>query len=108
MSAQPEALRLADALELDPMPIGWYSDAAAELRRLHAANTDCMDHFNVLKADYDRLERINTHQSYAMRLALSLIERGEQKAEWGEYAKCVDQARDVLRAALAGRERGDV
>ena len=30
---QPKALRLADALEHDPMPMGWYLDAAEELRR---------------------------------------------------------------------------
>ena len=35
---QPEALRLADALDHDPMPMGWYLDAAAELRRLHTEN----------------------------------------------------------------------
>jgi hypothetical protein len=33
-----EAIRLADALELDPMPLGWYIEAGAELRRLHAEN----------------------------------------------------------------------
>lgn len=32
------ALRLADALELDPMPLGWCVEAAAEMRRLHAEN----------------------------------------------------------------------
>lgn len=35
---QPEALRLADALDHDPMPMGWYLDAAEELRRLHTEN----------------------------------------------------------------------
>lgn len=35
---QPEALRLADALDHDPMPMGWYLDAAEELRQLHAEN----------------------------------------------------------------------
>lgn len=36
MKERPEALRLADALDLDPMPMGWCCEAAAELRRLHA------------------------------------------------------------------------
>lgn len=37
---QLEALRLADALDLDPMPVGWYIEAAAELRRLHEVNEE--------------------------------------------------------------------
>lgn len=41
-TTQSEALRLADALELDPMPIGWYIEAAAELRRLHAVNAELL------------------------------------------------------------------
>ena len=36
MTEKTEALRLADALDLDPMPMGWCYEAAAELRRLHA------------------------------------------------------------------------
>ena len=35
---QPKALQLADALEHDPMPMGWCLDAAEELRRLHTEN----------------------------------------------------------------------
>ena len=34
---KPEALRLADELDADPMVLG-YEQAAAELRRLHAEN----------------------------------------------------------------------
>lgn len=49
---QPEALRLA--AELDPLG-GAESEAADELRRLYAANIDCVDHFNALKAERDEL-----------------------------------------------------
>lgn len=55
MSAQPEALRLADALDRMSLSTKWDKQAAAELRRLHAANIDCIDHFNAVKADRDLL-----------------------------------------------------
>lgn len=58
MSAQqPVALRLADNFD-HPLPPEW-SDmqaAAAELRRLHAANLDCMAWYEAIKADYDKLK----------------------------------------------------
>lgn len=54
MSDKPEALRLAESLLLC-----WgdsrLDEAAAELRRLHAANIDCVDHFNAIKAERDEL-----------------------------------------------------
>lgn len=54
MSDQPEALRLAESLLLC-----WgdsrLDEAAAELRRLYAANIDCVDHFNAIKAERDDL-----------------------------------------------------
>lgn len=54
MSAQPEALRLAESLLLC-----WgdsrLDKAAAELRRLYAANIDCVNHFNAIKAERDEL-----------------------------------------------------
>jgi len=54
MSDKPEALRLAESLLLC-----WgdsrLDEAAAELRRLHAANIDCVDHFNAIKAERDNL-----------------------------------------------------
>ena len=56
---QPEALRLAESLgELDycfASPDDC-ADAAAELRRLHAANVDCMAWYESIKADYDKLK----------------------------------------------------
>ena len=54
---QPNTLRLADSISrIDTLTDHQRSEllqAAAELRRLHAANLDCMDHFNALKHDYD-------------------------------------------------------
>ena len=59
MKTQPEALRLADEL-CEPMPdyptpTSLEAAAAAELRRLYAANIDCVDHFNAIKAERDEL-----------------------------------------------------
>ena len=39
----PLALRLADALDHDPMPMGWYQEAAAELRRLSAERDELLE-----------------------------------------------------------------
>ncbi len=52
---QPEALRLAAILECDlcEYPV---DDAAAELRRLHAANLDCMAWYEAIRSDYDKLK----------------------------------------------------
>ncbi len=55
MSTEPEALRLADALERMSLSTKWDKQAAKELRRLHAANIDCIDHFNAVKAERDEL-----------------------------------------------------
>jgi hypothetical protein len=42
MTTQPEALRLADALDAVITPYSLESKAAAELRRLHAANLNLL------------------------------------------------------------------
>jgi len=59
MSDKPEALRLAESFETDFKSDSHNFDdmiqAAAELRRLHAANIDCIDHFNAIKAERDEL-----------------------------------------------------
>lgn len=64
MSKQPEALRLADVLEVFGLS-QLSKDAAEELRRLHATNIDCVDHFNAIKAERDvllaSLERARRH-----------------------------------------------
>lgn len=53
---QPEALRLARELEgVYPVNIQDQEAAAAELRRLHAANLDCMAWYEAAKAERDDL-----------------------------------------------------
>lgn len=57
MSTQPEALRLAEIGQYleGGEKANWSIDVCAELRRLHAANVDCVEHFNALKAERDEL-----------------------------------------------------
>lgn len=50
---QPEALRLAGELSRAWQPTA--QQAAAELRRLHAANLDCMAWYEVAKSQRDEL-----------------------------------------------------
>lgn len=65
MSTQPKALQLADALERHPGG-AVLDDAATELRRLHAANLDCVDYFNAVKAERDELlEALRQISDYA-------------------------------------------
>lgn len=55
---QPEALRIADALQDGTYLLSVERDAtAAELRRLHAANLDCMAWYEAIKADYEALRK---------------------------------------------------
>lgn len=53
---QPEAIRLADNLGKQWTLLSDQVKAAAELRRLHAANVDCMAWYEAIKSDYDRLQ----------------------------------------------------
>ena len=57
MNQQPEALRLADLLEkaYHMNLAGPDLEAAEELRRLHAANIDCINHFNALMHERNNL-----------------------------------------------------
>ncbi len=63
MTTQPEALRLAAWMDDMPSVIPgndsneWHK-AAAELRRLHAANIDCVNHFNALIDERNELLEI--------------------------------------------------
>jgi hypothetical protein len=50
----PTALALAEGLE-KTMQWPLHGKAADELRRLHAANLDCMNHFEAVKAERDEL-----------------------------------------------------
>lgn len=78
MTQQTEAERLVYEHDNDEWIAGtrqWCEEAAAELRRLQAANLDCMDHFNALKADYDKQQALTDEQARAMNLTASLNEK---------------------------------
>lgn len=49
--AKPTALTIADELEMGTL---WRS-AATELRRIHAANLDCMEWYETVKSERDEL-----------------------------------------------------
>lgn len=91
MNTQPEALHLADCLEQD-CEMNWpdydtQMDAAIELRRLHAANVDCVNHFNAIKAERDALLTVAK-------------ELQESAAYWSEYDVPLGIV-DRLNAAIA-------
>lgn len=62
---KPAAMRLADALDV-VWAGGIAPEAAAELRRLHAANIDCVDWFEAIKADNERLHALNADLLHAL------------------------------------------
>lgn len=89
MSKQPTALYLAQILQTDGNSV---SDAAAEeLRRLYAANLDCVAWFNSLKAERDEL-----------------LNALHKLASWddGEVGRHMDEpyAAAISRAAIAKAE----
>ena len=98
MSDQPIALRLA---EVSPYLEGgergqWIVDAAAELRRLHAANVDCVDHYEAIKEERDALLE-------ALKLALDshgrLLMSDPPQDPWK-----VNRVEEKARAAIAKAE----
>ena len=97
MNTQPEALRLALLLDyhreygLSVTHSGIDEQAAAELRRLHAANLDCLEHFNAIKAERDELLAV-------------LKELQESASYWSEYdvpLGIVDRINAVIAKAEA-------
>jgi elongation factor P--beta-lysine ligase len=86
--SESTALRLADALDQEDcmMSAKDICEAAAELRRLHAANIDCMSWYHALRADYKTL--------HAQRDALleALLKCSEQLTRLGYSANHADQA----------------
>lgn len=98
-----EALRLADALD------AWARDYAttdytcemaehfaAELRRLHAANLDCVAHFDALMADYKALTAA-AQQALEALTKIAAIENQMYGPDWEE----IDEAREIAVKALA-------
>ena len=120
MSAQPEVLRLADALQQQAVWEGHYGpsylrdllpEAAAELRRLHAENERLSA---TVKA---REDEILTHSEAfyeATRLLSEEREKNERllealkkmRVKYGEYAcRVCDQADAAIKAAVEGEKK---
>jgi hypothetical protein len=55
MSKQPEALRLADALDSAPYSSGCTNEAATELRRLHAVNAELLEALKLALSAHGRM-----------------------------------------------------
>ena len=69
MKEQPEALRLADALEGRATRAWTREEVAAKLRRLHAVNAELLEALDKIA--------INTHDDTAERVARAAIARAE-------------------------------
>ena len=96
MSAQSEALRLADALERDPLK--WCDEAAAELRRLSAENDARNVHLSERMLDLFKVEAQRDELLAALRLMLASHDAtcpGEE---------CQLSGVDLARAAIAKAE----
>ena len=74
MSEQPEALRLADALNEKPDSDGHCREAAAELRRLHEVNQQLLD---ALKEIADGASS-EFEDAWCGEIARAAITKGEQ------------------------------
>ena len=89
MSTQPEALRLADALEVvsvfGPLNAMRLEDAAAELRRLHAEN----ERFAALVCDYAAEEAPDAIRKIAV-----------DRDRWHTKAQRAEAQRDALLGLL--------
>lgn len=101
MSDQPTALMLAATLEeMDRFEKNCtvLTIVAAELRRLHAANLDCVEHYEAVKEERDALLE-------ALKLALETLEGlfSEQGHEF-QPLRCAN-AIVALRAALEQSEQ---
>lgn len=98
MNKQPEALRLADALDraANYELKNHASQAAAELRRLHTANLDCVAWYEAIKAERDEL--------LSMLKSFSDYVRDEQNATDGAVAystTTINHWAFLARAAIA-------
>lgn len=93
MNKRPEALWLADNLASESS-LFFRTQAAAELRRLHAANLDVLLHFNALKADYDKLRASNAELLAALELARDHLDMNALA-----FTHCKDAA--AINAAIA-------
>ena len=95
MSTQPEALRIAEALEA----FEWNNyDAAAEIRRLYQSEREAWRHADELEQERKRLHDANTELLEALK---ELLDREWQDDE-GDFR--LEMARNHARAAIANAQ----
>ena len=99
MSAQPEALRLAEALDSrrEPSPTHYTNQAAAELRRLHKQNADYANTIDGLIIsscdDMARIVRLEDLRDELMAALQMWIDINATPAGFdGKYGKTLDAA----------------
>ena len=76
MNTQPEALRLADALEGDD---SYDNQAAAELRRLHALNQELLEALKALMCDHGGSRAVSSDDDRAIKARAAIAKAGENK-----------------------------
>ena len=108
MSAQPEVLRLADALQQQAVWEGHYGpsylrdllpEAAAELRRLHAEN----ERLKTVPMKYRRMEFNAQLQAENERLIAqrdALLEACKAYDQWADKTLCYDRVLRPIRAQI--------
>jgi hypothetical protein len=105
MTTQPEALRLADALDVGEISYTGMCKAAAELRRLHDELAESQKWRDREEARAERAEAQRDELLYALKDATNAIEH------WGAYASDYFQQKwdlqsdiNAARAAIARAE----
>ena len=118
MNKQPEALRLADALEDDLAGYDGLSlprccqdiadEAAAELRRLHAANLDCMEWYKAAKSQRDELlVALQLYLAHASEPECTIWRHVQQKARARQRQSNTRRNEVSAFSAAASDEDGD-
>ncbi len=100
MSEQPDALRLADALEEKEYPPR--RAAAAELRRLHAENEDHIQQLRKEQLEVERLHSVNAQLLEALEsMVASCWSDGFTNRKYNSDEHEENVQRDLVLAAIA-------
>ena len=102
MTTQPEAMRLADALETRAITFRDKAEAAAELRRLHAVNPELTEN---LEKKSSAIQRIWKERDELRKVNQELLEALKEMLKvWEEDPAYGAMHADKARAAIAKAE----
>jgi thiamine biosynthesis lipoprotein ApbE len=102
MTTQPEAMRLADALETRAITFRDKAEAAAELRRLHAVNQELTEN---LEKKSSAIQRIWKERDELRKVNQELLEALKEMLKvWEEDPAYGAMHADKARAAIAKAE----